>query len=210
MRIKEVEELVGVTKKNIRFYEKEGLLSPGRESENSYRDYDLADVRRLQVIKLLRKLDMPISDIRSVLEGKTPLPAAVRRHIALLDSRLRSLSLAKSICNELPGSTGELEAETLLLKLSEMEKEGAIFVDVKKKDVRQQYLGSIAAGVAVVLLMAGLIWFFLSMNKMSPAPMGLTIAIITTYVLIALGTVGALIFRIREIKGGEYDDLSNY
>ncbi len=210
MRIKEVEELVGVTKKNIRFYEKEGLLSPGRESENSYRDYDMADVRRLQDIKLLRKLDMPISDIRCVLEGKTPLPMAVRNHIAVLDSRMRSLSLAKSICNELPGSAGEIEAETLLLKLSEMEKEGAIFVDVKKQDVRQQYLGSIAASAAVVLLMAGLIWFFLSMNRISPAPTALTVAIIATYVLIALGTIGALIFRIREIKGGEYDDLNNY
>jgi DNA-binding transcriptional MerR regulator len=210
VRIKEVEELVGVTKKNIRFYEKEGLLSPGRESENSYRDYDMADVRRLQDIKLLRKLDMPISDIRCVLEGKTPLPMAVRNHIAVLDSRMRSLSLAKSICNELPGSAGEIEAETLLLKLSEMEKEGAIFVDVKKQDVRQQYLGSIAASAAVVLLMAGLIWFFLSMNRISPAPTALTVAIIATYVLIALGTIGALIFRIREIKGGEYDDLNNY
>ena len=31
MRIKEVEDLVGITKKNIRFYEKEGLLTPRRE-----------------------------------------------------------------------------------------------------------------------------------------------------------------------------------
>ena len=38
MRIKEVEDLVGITRKNIRFYEKEGLLTPGRELENSYRD----------------------------------------------------------------------------------------------------------------------------------------------------------------------------
>ena len=33
MRINEVERLVGITKRNIRFYEKEGLLSPGRSSE---------------------------------------------------------------------------------------------------------------------------------------------------------------------------------
>ena len=30
MKINEVEQLVGVTKRNIRFYEKEGLLNPGR------------------------------------------------------------------------------------------------------------------------------------------------------------------------------------
>ena len=35
MRINEVERLVGITKRNIRFYEKEGLLSPGRSSETA-------------------------------------------------------------------------------------------------------------------------------------------------------------------------------
>lgn len=36
MRINEVEALVGITKKNIRFYEAEGLLTPRRNSENGY------------------------------------------------------------------------------------------------------------------------------------------------------------------------------
>ena len=30
MKINEVEAAVGVTKKNIRFYEEEGLITPGR------------------------------------------------------------------------------------------------------------------------------------------------------------------------------------
>ena len=34
MKIKQVEELVGITRKNIRFYEAEGLLSPRRNSQN--------------------------------------------------------------------------------------------------------------------------------------------------------------------------------
>ena len=53
MKINEVEQLVGVTKRNIRFYEKEGLLSPGR-TDNGYRDYGDADVEALRKIKLLR------------------------------------------------------------------------------------------------------------------------------------------------------------
>ena len=47
MRINEVERRVGVTKKNIRFYEEEGLLKPGRNAENGYREYGEADVHRL-------------------------------------------------------------------------------------------------------------------------------------------------------------------
>ena len=34
LKINEVEALVGITKKNIRFYEAEGLLAPRRNSEN--------------------------------------------------------------------------------------------------------------------------------------------------------------------------------
>ena len=38
MKINEVEALVGITKKNIRFYESEGLLCPRRNSENDCRE----------------------------------------------------------------------------------------------------------------------------------------------------------------------------
>ena len=44
MKINEVEQLVGITKRNIRFYEKEGLLSPSRNSDNGYREYGEAGV----------------------------------------------------------------------------------------------------------------------------------------------------------------------
>lgn len=43
MKINEVEAAVGVTKKNIRFYEEEGLITPGREPGNGYRSYSQAD-----------------------------------------------------------------------------------------------------------------------------------------------------------------------
>ena len=62
MKINEVERLVGITKGNIRFYEKEGLLAPGRNSENGYRDYSEADVVWLKKIKLLRQLDAILAD----------------------------------------------------------------------------------------------------------------------------------------------------
>ena len=44
-KINEIEALVGITKKNIRFYEAQGLLSPKRNAENSYRDYSEQEVQ---------------------------------------------------------------------------------------------------------------------------------------------------------------------
>ena len=60
MKINEVEALVGITRKNIRFYEAEGLLCPRRNSQNGYRDYGNAEVEALRRIKLLRKLGVPL------------------------------------------------------------------------------------------------------------------------------------------------------
>ena len=49
MNINQVEKMTGVSKRNIRFYEKQGLLSPNRE-ENNYRDYSEQDVNTLKKI----------------------------------------------------------------------------------------------------------------------------------------------------------------
>ena len=63
MKINEVEALVGITRKNIRFYESEGLLTPRRNSENGYRDYGEGEVRTLLQIKLMRKLGVSLEDL---------------------------------------------------------------------------------------------------------------------------------------------------
>ena len=69
MKINEVEALAGISKKNIRFYEEQGLLSPRRNSENGYRDYGENEVEVLRRIKVLRKLGVPIEEIRQMLSG---------------------------------------------------------------------------------------------------------------------------------------------
>lgn len=49
MTIKEVETLLEIPRALVRFYEKEGLISPTRSS-NSYRDYSEEDVANLMKI----------------------------------------------------------------------------------------------------------------------------------------------------------------
>ena len=100
MKINEVEQLVGVTKRNIRFYEKEGLLSPGR-TDNGYRDYGEADVEALRKIKLLRKLDCSLEDIRSLQAGERSLDQLLEQRLAQLEGRYAELEQAKALCQKL-------------------------------------------------------------------------------------------------------------
>ena len=96
MKINQVEQLVGITKGNIRFYEKEGLLTPGRNNDNGYRDYSDADVVWLKKIKLLRMLDVPIEEIRLLKSGSLTLEDAMGRHIIQLQRRQANLAAARA------------------------------------------------------------------------------------------------------------------
>ena len=46
MTIKDVEERTGLSRSNVRFYEKEKLVEPSRNESNGYRDYSENDVDR--------------------------------------------------------------------------------------------------------------------------------------------------------------------
>lgn len=70
MNTKQIEELTGITRQNIRYYERQNLLEPVRDAENAYRDYSEEDVRRLKLIKMLRMLDMPLKEIEQVLKDR--------------------------------------------------------------------------------------------------------------------------------------------
>ena len=79
VKISEVEELLGISKSNIRFYEKQGLLKPGR-SDNRYRVYDEEDLDRLKTIIILRKIGVSVQDIQMVLQGTYPLQDAMEKN----------------------------------------------------------------------------------------------------------------------------------
>jgi len=68
MTIKDVEKQTGLTAKSIRFYEAKGLITVGRNKENSYRDYSPETVTVLKKIKLFRYLDFSIDEIKKILD----------------------------------------------------------------------------------------------------------------------------------------------
>lgn len=80
MKVKDVEELLQLTRANIRFYEKEGLLNPQR-NENGYRTYSEEDIEQLKKIILFRKLGVPVQDIKKIFNGEETISATVSQNI---------------------------------------------------------------------------------------------------------------------------------
>ena len=93
MNTKQAEELTGISRQNIRYYERQGLLEPARETGNAYRDYSEEDIRRLKLIKMLRMLDMPLKEIENVLKEEIPLKEAVARQQENLLKQQKQLRL---------------------------------------------------------------------------------------------------------------------
>ena len=71
MQIKEVEQITGMPRANIRYYEKQGLLDMTQRNEYNYREYTKEDVEQLQRIRLLRMLEVPMEDIKA---AKSDIP----------------------------------------------------------------------------------------------------------------------------------------
>lgn len=97
MKINEVEKILDIPKATIRFYEKEGLLSPQR-NENSYREYSQADVERLKKIIVLRKIGIPVDAIKQVLSDSMGLQEAVADNLNVLQEQIKELEGAMKLC----------------------------------------------------------------------------------------------------------------
>ena len=217
MKINEVEAAVGVTKKNIRFYEEEGLVTPGREPGNGYRSYSQADVERLRRIKLLRKLDVPLAEIREMLEGQKTLAEGMGQQLERLNARRKDLDEAIGFCTVLEKASGnleELDVEQTLARLAAREEQGVTFVNIERTDRKGERIRGACVGAALFValmafVIATMVWAFYSDPQEAP-PLPLLIVLFGIPVGCIVGTLKVLLERIEEIGKGEEDAYRNY
>lgn len=128
MNIKQASEQSGVSAPNIRFYEKEGLLTPARRQGNDYRDYTAGDVRTLKLIRMLRMLDVPLPTIKAVLRGEQPLQQALQAQQTVLEQQAAHLAAAMQFCADLARqdpSAASLDVDACLTRMEKPAVQGA-------------------------------------------------------------------------------------
>ncbi len=101
--INQVSKITGLTKKALRYYDEQQILTPSfRDKASQYRYYSEADIQKAQLIKQLKSLDFSISEIRDtvqmvenkedlsyILKEKTEL---IQRHIAQEKALIKELN----------------------------------------------------------------------------------------------------------------------
>ena len=217
MKINEVEAAVGVTKKNIRFYEEEGLITPSREPGNGYRSYSQADVERLRRIKLLRKLDVPLADIREMLEERKTLAEGMAQQLERLNTRRKDLNEAIGFCEMLEKDTvslNELDVEQTLARLTAREEQGVTFVNIERTDQKTRRIRGACIGAALFVTMMAFViaimgWAIYTDPQDAP-PLPLLVVMFGIPAGCIVGTLKVLLDRIEEIGKGEEDAYRNY
>lgn len=129
MNIKQAEALSGITRRNIRFYEQEGMISPSRNQENDYREYSDEDIQKLKLIRALRMVDMPLDDIRNILAGQTELSKAAAEQEARLKLKTQELETAIYFCREFRNLNGTApgDIDKVLSKMEAPENKKKLF-----------------------------------------------------------------------------------
>lgn len=126
MNVSQLEAALDLPRASIRFYEKEGLLSPERLA-NGYRDYSEADLETLRRIKLLRALGLPLEDIKALQAGELRLSDALRAQEERLRREAAEREAARTLCRamELEGAEyATLDAGRYLEELDKLGETG--------------------------------------------------------------------------------------
>lgn len=103
LRIGQVAQASGLTVKTVRFYSDEGLIHAVGRSEGGYRLFDPAVVAELGLIRALRTMDVPLPELKRILEVRrqgqcncNALKSSVQTRIQSIDQRLTELAAMKA------------------------------------------------------------------------------------------------------------------
>ena len=89
----------GISRRMLSYYEKIGLIKSRRMDDYAYRIYDESEIKRLQQIIILRKLQIPMKQIKDIINNQNAVAVieVFEKNISELDEQITALSAVRSI-----------------------------------------------------------------------------------------------------------------
>ena len=87
----------GLSVRTIRFYSDVGIVPASARSASGYRLYDVEAVARLDLVRTLRDLGLPLESIRALLNAQTSLPEVAAAHLKALEHQIQTLRLRRAV-----------------------------------------------------------------------------------------------------------------
>ncbi len=101
MNIKIVSEKTGLTKKAIKYYESERLINPSKNNGNNYREYSDEDILKLNLIGALRTIDIPIMEIKFLIDGAKDLQTVMKCTLEKINDTISNLEKSRLIISSI-------------------------------------------------------------------------------------------------------------
>ena len=79
IKIREISAKYDISARTLRYCEDMGLLTSKRSNDYAYRLYDSCNIRRLEQILILRRLNISIKDIQRIFRTARPISSGLRR-----------------------------------------------------------------------------------------------------------------------------------
>lgn len=121
-KINEISTLYNIGKDSLRYYEEIGILKPERDT-NGYRLYSIQDIWKLNIIKDLRNLNMPMEVIKDYLENKTLENTLdiLNEEITIINKKMEQLKTQKNTISSRIKSLKEDAAEKSIEEIQEVD-----------------------------------------------------------------------------------------
>ena len=137
--IRAASEMYGVSARTLRFYEEAGILKSRRNPSSGYREYDAAQLNRLEIILLLRGLGFALREISGLMDGDARLRDVFQKKLNESDARLLELRETNRILHKLNVSLfkepqAEISAADILNELVYLSKQTERMFPMKQSD----------------------------------------------------------------------------
>lgn len=106
LTVTDVSRSLGLSTRMLRYYEEQGLIESGRAEGYAYRMYDQEAVRRLRQVIVLRRLRIPLREVKLILDDPSAQWAiyVFQQKLSELGTELESLGALREVIGELLGS----------------------------------------------------------------------------------------------------------
>ena len=96
--VNQVSKLLGISTQMLRYYERNGLIKSLRKEDYAYRVYDNENITRLQQVVILRKLQIPVKQIKIILDNPDAATATkiFNENITAIENEITALEIIKS------------------------------------------------------------------------------------------------------------------
>ncbi|MBU5308824.1 MerR family transcriptional regulator [Clostridioides mangenotii] len=142
--------LCGVTKHTLYHYDEIGVFSPDVVDLNGYRYYSVVQIEVFQVIKLLKDLGMPLKEIKSYLDNRSPknLIKVLKEKEIEIKNKIIELQATNELINEKIITTQTaLKADVNNIEIVDMDEEYLILTKLLEGEELMKISESLAAHI---------------------------------------------------------------